>query len=120
MVGLLVGRENTFPQPFIDTVNERGAARNVRAEMAVLGGAREEEEPRYAVIQPASAGRIAPLTFDASSDASHEITAAISSGWAPRTEAPMNGFNCSAPHSLIVVSELRMSILRLMEIINHR
>src|SRR5262249_2365299 len=33
-----------------DTVNARGAARGVRAEMAVLGGAREEEEPRYAVI----------------------------------------------------------------------
>jgi glutathione synthase/RimK-type ligase-like ATP-grasp enzyme len=50
VVGLLVGMENTFPQPFIDTVNERGAGRNVRAEMAVLGGAREEEEARYAVI----------------------------------------------------------------------
>jgi hypothetical protein len=50
VVGLMVGRENTFPQPFIDVVNERGAARGVRAEMAVLGGARELEEPRYAVI----------------------------------------------------------------------
>src|SRR6266487_1395720 len=50
VVGLLVGRENTFPQPFIDVVNERGAAKGVRAEMAVLGGARELEEPRYAVI----------------------------------------------------------------------
>jgi hypothetical protein len=50
VVGLLVGRENTFPGPFIDVVNERGASKGVRAEMAVLGGAREEEEPRYAVI----------------------------------------------------------------------
>ncbi|MFL5798407.1 MAG: RimK family alpha-L-glutamate ligase [Actinomycetota bacterium] len=50
VVGLLVGRENTFPQPFIDVVNERGAAKGVRAEMAALGGARELEEPRYAVI----------------------------------------------------------------------
>jgi hypothetical protein len=50
VVGLLVGRENTFPQPFIDVVNERGAATGVRAEMAVLGGAAELEEPRYAVI----------------------------------------------------------------------
>src|SRR6266516_4904016 len=50
IVGLLVGRENTFPQPFIDVVNDRGASKGVRAEMAVLGGARELEEPRYAVI----------------------------------------------------------------------
>src|SRR4051812_33089081 len=50
VVGLLVGRENTFPAPFIEAVNERGASRGVRAEMAVLGGAGEEEEPRYSVI----------------------------------------------------------------------
>src|ERR687887_2459383 len=50
VVGLLVGRENTFPQPFIDVVNDRGANRGVRAEMAVLGGAAELEEPHYAVI----------------------------------------------------------------------
>jgi hypothetical protein len=50
VVGLLVGRENTFPQPFLDVVNERGAAKGVRAELAVLGGAQELEEPRYAVI----------------------------------------------------------------------
>ena len=49
-VGLLVGRENTFPGPFIDTVNRKGAAHGVRAEMAMLGGARELEEPKYAVI----------------------------------------------------------------------
>ena len=49
-VGLLVGRENTFPQPFIDTVNRKGASAGVNAEMAVLGGTRELEEPRYAVI----------------------------------------------------------------------
>src|SRR5437588_12943290 len=50
VVGLLVGRENTFPQPFIETVNRRGAAKGVSAEMAVLGGTRELERPRYAVI----------------------------------------------------------------------
>jgi hypothetical protein len=50
VVGLMVGRENTFPGPFLDVVNARGAAVGVRAEMAVLGGARELEEPRYAVI----------------------------------------------------------------------
>ncbi|HYV01751.1 MAG TPA: hypothetical protein VEM93_05370, partial [Actinomycetota bacterium] len=49
-VGLLVGRENTFPHPFLDSVNERGGPVGVRAEMALLGGAREEEEPRYAVL----------------------------------------------------------------------
>src|SRR4030088_1123748 len=50
IVGLLIGRENTFPGPFIDTVNRKGAAKGVRAEMAVLGGAREFEDPKYAVI----------------------------------------------------------------------
>ena len=50
LVGVMVGREDTFPQPFIDTVNRKGEAVGVRAEMALLGGARELEEPRYAVI----------------------------------------------------------------------
>src|SRR5438093_12240843 len=50
VVGLMVGRENTFPQPFLDVVNGKGAAVGVRAEMAVLGGAAELQEPRYAVI----------------------------------------------------------------------
>jgi glutathione synthase/RimK-type ligase-like ATP-grasp enzyme len=50
LVGLLVGLENTFPQPFLDVVNEKGRADGVRAEMAVLGGAGELDEPRYAVI----------------------------------------------------------------------
>ncbi len=49
-VGLLVGRENTFPQPFIDTVNRKGGPLGVRAEMAILGGARELDDPKYAVI----------------------------------------------------------------------
>ena len=50
VVGLMVGRENTFPQPFIDLVNERGASKGVAAELAVLGGTQELEEPRYSVI----------------------------------------------------------------------
>src|SRR5438309_3442320 len=50
VVGLLVGRENTFPQPFFDAVNAKGDSKGVRAEMAVLGGAAELEEPRYSVI----------------------------------------------------------------------
>src|SRR5437660_552588 len=49
-IGLLVGRENTFPQPFLDAVNEKGRAEGIQAEMAVLGGAAEMEEPGYAVI----------------------------------------------------------------------
>src|SRR5258708_21615175 len=50
VVGLLVGRENTFPLPFIDMVNERGAAEGVSAELAELGGTAELEVPRHAVI----------------------------------------------------------------------
>jgi glutathione synthase/RimK-type ligase-like ATP-grasp enzyme len=50
VVGLLIGRENTFPQPFMDVVNAKGRDIGVRAELARLGGARELEEPRYAVI----------------------------------------------------------------------
>jgi glutathione synthase/RimK-type ligase-like ATP-grasp enzyme len=49
-VGLLVGRENTFPQPFLDLVNERGRAQGVEAEMAVLGGTGELDASQYAVI----------------------------------------------------------------------
>ena len=50
VVGLLVGRENTFPGPFLDMVNHRGAERGVTAELAVLGGSAELETPRHAVI----------------------------------------------------------------------
>ncbi|HEX6348522.1 MAG TPA: hypothetical protein VF160_03935 [Candidatus Dormibacteraeota bacterium] len=49
-VGVLVGRENTFPLPFIDMVNQRGAAEGVSAELAVLGGTAEFEEPEHAVL----------------------------------------------------------------------
>ena len=49
-VGLLVGRENTFPGPFIDAVNRNGSSVGVTAEMAQLGGAAELEEPAYAVL----------------------------------------------------------------------
>src|SRR5579862_2448325 len=50
IVGLLVGRENTFPGPFLDMVNSRGAEHGIGAELAVLGGTPELEEPRHAVI----------------------------------------------------------------------
>ncbi|OLC53148.1 MAG: glutathione synthase [Chloroflexi bacterium 13_1_40CM_4_68_4] len=49
-VGLLVGRENTFPGPFLESVNARGKSDGITAEMALLGGGREIEEPAYAVI----------------------------------------------------------------------
>lgn len=49
-VGLLMGRENTFPQPFLDTVNRRGRELGVTAEVAQLGGTQELEEPAYAVL----------------------------------------------------------------------
>jgi hypothetical protein len=50
LVGLLVGQENTFPEPFIETVNRKGEAAGVQAELAVLGGTSEWERPRHAVI----------------------------------------------------------------------
>jgi hypothetical protein len=50
IVGLLVGREDTFPKPFLETVTRKGAAQGVRGEMAVLGGAKLDEKPRYSVI----------------------------------------------------------------------
>ena len=50
VVGLLVGRENTFPGPFLDKVNERGAAEGVTAELAVLDGSTELGEQRHAVL----------------------------------------------------------------------
>ncbi len=50
IVGLLVGLEHTFPEPFLALVNEKGQADGIRAEMAVLGGAGELDEPRYSVI----------------------------------------------------------------------
>ena len=50
VVGLLVGREDTFPGPFIDLVNQRGAGMGVTAELAVLGGTSELAEPRHAVL----------------------------------------------------------------------
>jgi hypothetical protein len=51
VIGLLIGMENTFPLPFIEVVNDKGRSEDIRAELAVLGGAGElEEPPRYDVI----------------------------------------------------------------------
>src|SRR5215471_5437595 len=49
-VGLLIGRENTFPQRFLDAVCERGREHGVTAELALLGGTGELEQPGYAVL----------------------------------------------------------------------
>jgi hypothetical protein len=49
-VGLLVGGERAFPGPFLETLNRKGAEADVSAEMVRLGGARDADEPRYAVL----------------------------------------------------------------------
>jgi hypothetical protein len=50
IIGLLVGRENTFPGPFLELVNERGAPEGISAELAVLGGTSELAAQRHAVL----------------------------------------------------------------------
>ncbi len=50
VIGLLIGRENTFPGPFLEIVNEKGAADGITAELAVLGGTPELAEPYHAVL----------------------------------------------------------------------
>ncbi|HET7418817.1 MAG TPA: hypothetical protein VFL27_00380 [Candidatus Dormibacteraeota bacterium] len=50
VIGLLIGRENTFPGPFLDLVNQKGAADGISAELAVLGGTPEVFEPKHAVL----------------------------------------------------------------------
>ena len=50
VIGLLVGRENTFPAPFIETVNAKGRADGISAELAVLGGTPEVFEPYHTVL----------------------------------------------------------------------
>ena len=47
-IGLLVGRENTFPPAFIAHVNDRGT--EFTAEYCQLGGSFIDEAPEYAVI----------------------------------------------------------------------
>ncbi|MCZ2391919.1 MAG: hypothetical protein LC113_12690 [Acidobacteria bacterium] len=48
-VGILVGREVTFPESIINSINEKGAG-SVIAEMVTVGGIREDEPKRYDVI----------------------------------------------------------------------
>ena len=50
-IGLLVGMENTFPAPFLQAVNEKGAADGISAELVVIGKVTEfDVPPRYDVI----------------------------------------------------------------------
>jgi hypothetical protein len=62
LVGLLVGLEHTFPEPFVKLVNEKGKSEGVSAEMAVLGGTGELEERRYATCNTPSTGRPSSAT----------------------------------------------------------
>jgi hypothetical protein len=48
-VGILVGREQTFPESIINSINERGQGEIV-AEMMVVGGIRLDEPKRYDLI----------------------------------------------------------------------
>jgi len=48
IVGILVGRENTFPHAFIDRVNSKDMG--VRAEFCKLGGTRMDDPTPYSVI----------------------------------------------------------------------
>jgi len=50
IVGLLCGREYSFPPAFISRVNELGAKDGVSAEFVKLGGTRMGEAARYSVI----------------------------------------------------------------------
>jgi hypothetical protein len=49
-IGLLVGREFSFPPAFIARVNELGAPHGITAEMVTWGGTKMDEPARYAVI----------------------------------------------------------------------
>ena len=48
-VGILVGREKTFPDALIKTINERGKGETV-AEFMKLGGIRHDEPPQYDLV----------------------------------------------------------------------
>jgi hypothetical protein len=48
-VGILVGREQTFPAALIKSVNERGGGDTI-AEFVKLGGVRHDDPPRYDLV----------------------------------------------------------------------
>jgi hypothetical protein len=49
-IGLLVGREYSFPPAFLDKVNELGREHGITGEYVTLGGTPMDEPRRYAVI----------------------------------------------------------------------
>ncbi len=49
-IGILCGREYSFPPAFIEKVNELGKSDGITAEFVKLGGTRMGETPRYRVI----------------------------------------------------------------------
>jgi hypothetical protein len=49
-IGLLCGREYSFPPAFIERVNQLGAPQGITAELVKLGGTRMDEPPEYRVI----------------------------------------------------------------------
>src|SRR5688572_5885445 len=49
-IGLLCGREYSFPPAFIERVNERGAAHGITAAMVKFGGTKMDEPSQYRVI----------------------------------------------------------------------
>jgi hypothetical protein len=49
-IGLLVGREYSFPPAFLDKVNELGRPHGITGEYVTLAGSRMDEPRRYAVI----------------------------------------------------------------------
>ena len=48
-VGILVGREKTFPDALIKNINERGNGETI-AEFVKLGGVRHDDPPRYDLV----------------------------------------------------------------------
>ena len=48
-VGILVGREKTFPEALIRSINERGGG-SVAAEYIMLGGVRHDAPPLYDLV----------------------------------------------------------------------
>lgn len=49
-IGLLVGREYSFPPAFIERVNHMGSSDGITAEMVTLGGTKMDDPARYRVI----------------------------------------------------------------------
>lgn len=49
-IGLLCGREYSFPPAFIERVNQLGAPHGITAEMPALGGTRMDDPAQYRVI----------------------------------------------------------------------